>query len=48
MTEIEGWKLLFFLLQVVAYITGIPEDLGDYGVYLYRDVSSAEYVLAGL
>ena len=47
-TEIEGWKLLFFLLQMLAYITGIPENLGDYGVYLYRDVSSAEYVLAGL
>ena len=47
-TEIEGWKLLFFLLQMVAYITGIPENLGDYGVYLYWDISFAEYVLAGL
>ena len=48
MAEIEGGKLFFLLLQVVAYITGVSEDLGDDGVHFHWNISSAEYVLAGL
>ena len=47
-TEIEFDELLLLLLDVVTYIADESEDLGDYRVHFYFNVTMSEYFMASL